>query len=141
MAYTSDEWWAKDHPAGKRVGWMLPWEFMDTVTKLFGGTKSTQAPLLLFAQWAGVGKSTVYRWANGDDPTPKWAATLLALELKLYHLNKAGTVINAYWLPYSDGANGRQRPVDQPPDGDTAERIDNHKASILADRRRYGAAL
>ena len=116
MAYTKDEWW-RNGIGGQRTGWLKPGEFTRMVCRLFG-VKGThyQAPLMQFAEWVGVGKSTVYRWALGQDPIPKWVALLIESERLVWTRGDDHTIVEAPWLPYSTGANGRQHPV-TPPDG------------------------
>ena len=89
---------------------------------MFGSVHDAHAPFIEFSIWAGVGKSTVYRWADGADPIPKWVALLLthgAYFCPLIEINDA----DVDWLPFSDGANGRHRPATTLPDG-SANRYD-----------------
>jgi len=125
MAYTSDEWWTTTM-GGQRWGWLMPTEFVSMVAQLTGDcVHGTRSPLIRLSLWLGVGKSTVYRWADGTDPIPKWVALMLKSSLELQEHGKAIlTDVEADWLPYSDGANGRQRPV-EPPDGGTQAVLQN----------------
>ncbi len=135
MAYTKDEWWKTD-TEGKRIGWMTPGEFTRMVCRLFG-VKGThyQAPLMQFAEWVGVGKSTVYRWATGQDPIPKWVALLIESERLVWTRGDDHTIVEAPWLPFSEGANGRRRPTSTPPDGgETKYDGTTHEGRLAAHR-------
>ena len=135
MANTKDEWW-RTTPAGRRIGWLQPSVFHQRVTELAGGecVHGTHAPLIRFSLWIGVGKSTVYRWADGTDPIPKWVALLLEAMRQIRTVDKFLPVnVEANWLPFSDGANGRHRPA-TPLTGETdklVRGVDYHTDSDL----------
>lgn len=119
MAYTKDEWWETTR-GGMRIGWMEPAVFLQAVAKMFGGcAQKSPRPIMHFAAWAGVGKSTAYRWAEGSDPIPKWVALLLTVEMTVWEQGDDHTIVEAPWLPYSKGANGRQYKSVVTPDGGT----------------------
>jgi len=125
MAYTIDEWWLES-PRGQRTGWMQASAFSQKMGRVFGG-KGWQNR---FAQWAGIGKSTVYRWSTGADPIPKAIALLItALYQQQAPRENHSLRVTASWLPLSKGANGRQEEpyhvAPPPPDGGTPPVLQN----------------
>ena len=131
MAYTKDEWWLTK-PDGKRIGWMQPTAFVKQVQLLTRDVRGVTSPMLRTAKWLGVGKSTVYRWADGTDPIPKWVALLLETAMRLQGDGPDFPVeIEAPWLPLSESANGVNPTKPSPPDGGTDQQQPGHAHAIV----------
>lgn len=72
MAHKDPEWWHTDSK-GRRIGWMWPEDFKVAIDAIWGHRKGIAG----FARYAGLGRTTVEYYANGQAAIPKHIALLI----------------------------------------------------------------
>lgn len=101
------QWWYEDEE-GRKIGWLWPEEFDAICTSIWG----KYYPKLMAAD-IGVRRGTIDEWKHGRSPIPKLVAEYLSMRQSNAARGIGHSPLEAEWLPYTNGSNGRRKP-DEP---------------------------